>query len=89
MASGLMSSSRQLGGCIGLASLTTIATHRTGTDTTRAAINEGYTLGLAIAAVFFLLAAAVAIGMLPRRRTETPAPRPATTAQNRLKGTPS
>ncbi len=89
MDSGLMSGSRQLGGCIGLASLATIATHRTGTDTTPAAINEGYILGLAIAAVLFLLAAAVAIGMRPRRRTETPAPRPATTAQNRPEGTPS
>ena len=31
MASGLMNSSRQLGGCIGLAALATIAAHRTGT----------------------------------------------------------
>jgi EmrB/QacA subfamily drug resistance transporter len=89
MASGLMSSSRQLGGCIGLASLATIATHRTGTATTPAAINDGYALGLAIAAVLFLIAAAVAIGMLPRRRPETTVPQPATTAQNRLEGTPS
>ncbi|MFE0190957.1 MFS transporter [Streptomyces sp. NPDC058989] len=89
MASGLMNSSRQLGGCIGLAALATIAAHRTGTATNPAALNDGYALGLGIAAVLFVIAAAVAIGVLPRRRTETPAPRPATPAENRLEGTPS
>lgn len=89
MASGLMNSSRQLGGCIGLAALATIAAHRTGTATSPAALNDGYALGLAIAAGLFLLAAIVAIGVLPRRQAETPAPLPATTAENRLEGTPS
>lgn len=89
MASGLMNSSRQLGGCIGLAALATIAAHRTGTATDPAALNDGYALGLAVAAALFVLAAVVAIGVLPRRRTETPAPRPATPAENRLEGTPS
>jgi predicted MFS family arabinose efflux permease len=89
MASGLMNSSRQLGGCIGLASLATIATHRTGTATDPAAINDGYALGLAVAAALFAIAAVVAITVLPRRRAETPAPRPAATAENRLEGTPS
>ncbi|GGW16543.1 MFS transporter [Streptomyces capoamus] len=89
MASGLMNSSRQLGGCIGLAALATIAAHRTGTATSPAALNAGYALGLAIAAGLFLLAAIVAIGVLPRRQAETPAPLPATTAENRLEGTPS
>lgn len=89
MASGLMNSSRQLGGCIGLASLATIAAHRTGTATDPAALNDGYALGLGIAAALFVIAAAVAIGLLPRRRTATLAPRPATHTENRLEGTPS
>ncbi|MFJ9863175.1 MFS transporter [Streptomyces sp. NPDC101165] len=89
MASGLMNSSRQLGGCIGLAALATVAAHRTGTATTPAALNDGYALGLAIAAALFVLAALVAIGVLPRTGTETPAPRPAAPAENRLEGTPS
>ncbi|ARF53682.1 MFS transporter [Streptomyces gilvosporeus] len=88
MASGLMNSSRQLGGCIGLAALATIAAHRTGTATDPAAINDGYALGLAIAAALFGIAAVVAITVLPRRQAETPALQPAT-AENRLEGTPS
>ncbi|GAA2812958.1 MFS transporter [Kitasatospora aburaviensis] len=89
MASGLMNSSRQLGGCIGLAALATTAAHRTGTATDPAALNGGYALGLAIAAALFVLAAVVAIGVMPHRRAGTPAPQPATTAENRLEGTPS
>ncbi|REK86382.1 MFS transporter [Streptomyces inhibens] len=89
MASGLMNSSRQLGGCIGLAALVTIAAHRTGTATDPAALNDGYTLGLAVAAALFVLAAVVAIGVLPRRQAATPVPQPAASTENRLEGTPS
>ncbi|MFI5685381.1 MFS transporter [Streptomyces sp. NPDC051636] len=89
MASGLMNSSRQLGGCIGLSVLATMAAHRTGTATDPAALNDGYALGLAVAAALFVLAAAVAIGVLPRPRAETPDPRPAAPAENRLEGTPT
>ncbi|MGW2598138.1 MFS transporter [Streptomyces klenkii] len=89
MASGLMNSSRQLGGCIGLASLATIAAHRTGTAANPAALNDGYALGLAIAAALFMIAAVVAIGVLPHRRTEMPAPQPAAPVEIRLEGTPS
>ncbi|NEA46393.1 MFS transporter [Streptomyces sp. SID10815] len=89
MASGLINSSRQLGGCIGLAALAAIAAHRTGTATDPDAINDGYALGLAIAAALFVLAAVVAIVVLPRRRAESPAPQPTTTAENRLEGMPS
>ncbi|WP_310725608.1 MFS transporter [Streptomyces sp. N2A] len=90
MASGLMNSSRQLGGCIGLAALATIAAHHTGTATDPSALNDGYALGLAITAAVFLLAAVVAIGMLPRHRAVPPVPKPTTVpADNQLEGTPS
>lgn len=89
MASGLMNSSRQLGGCVGLAALATVAAHRTGAATDPAALNDGYALGLGISAVLFVIAAAVAIGVLPRRRAETSAPGPATPAGKPREGTPS
>ncbi|MFF6903743.1 MFS transporter [Streptomyces hydrogenans] len=89
MASGLMNSSRQLGGSIGLAILATIAAHHTGTATDPAALNAGYALGLAIAAAVFVLAAVVAIAVLPRRRAATRSPQSTAIADNQLEGTPS
>ncbi|WLQ35081.1 MFS transporter [Streptomyces castrisilvae] len=89
MASGLMNSSRQLGGSIGLAALATLAAHHTGAATEPAALNDGYALGLAVAAAFFLLAAVVAIGVLPRRRAVVPLPQSTAPAENQLEGTPS
>ncbi|WP_345197487.1 MFS transporter [Streptomyces lavendulae] len=89
MASGFMNSSRQLGGCVGLAALATIAAHRTGTATDPAALNDGYALGLAVTAVLFVIAAAVAVVVLPRRRAALPVPQPTTAAENQMEGTPS
>ncbi|CDR10036.1 transmembrane transport protein [Streptomyces iranensis] len=89
MASGVLNSSRQLGGCIGLAALATVAAHRTGTATNPAALGDGYALGLAVTAALFVLAAAVAIVAFPRHRTTPPAPRPTASADPRLEGTPS
>ncbi|MFJ3660004.1 MFS transporter [Streptomyces sp. NPDC090119] len=89
MAGGLMNSSRQLGGCIGLAALATIAARHSGATATPAALNDGYALGLAIAAAMFVLAAVVAIGVLPRRRATISVPRSTDPAENQLEGTPS
>jgi predicted MFS family arabinose efflux permease len=68
MASGLLNSSRQLGGCIGLAALATLAAHRTGDATAPSALNGGYSLSLTVSATLFLLATAIAL-TLPRRTT--------------------
>ncbi|MFD5254756.1 hypothetical protein ACFWM5_18180 [Streptomyces bobili] len=93
MASGVLNSSRQLGGCIGLAALATIAAHRTGTATDPAALNDGYALSLAVTAALFVLAAVVAACVLPRRRAAVTDPRAAAPtpapARDRLEGTPS
>ncbi|SNS44254.1 drug resistance transporter, EmrB/QacA subfamily [Actinomadura mexicana] len=86
MASGLLNSSRQLGGCVGLAALATVAAHRTGGAPTASALNDGYALSLAVSAALFLIAAAVAAA-LPRRGSpagSSPAPK-----ENRLEGTRS
>ncbi|UGQ12058.1 MFS transporter [Yinghuangia sp. ASG 101] len=72
MASGLMNSSRQLGGSLGLAVLATVAAHHTGTATSPAALNDGYALGLAVAAGLFVIAAVAAVAVLPRSRTGAP-----------------
>ncbi|MER7513252.1 MFS transporter [Streptomyces lavendulae] len=89
MASGFMNSSRQLGGCVGLAALATIAAHRTGAATDPAALNDGYALGLAVTAALFVIAAAVAVVVLPRHRATLPVPQPTTATENRMEGTPS
>ncbi len=87
MASGLMNSSRQLGGCLGLAVLATLAQHRTGTATGPTALNDGYALGLAVAAALFVLAAVVAMGVLPGRPAATPGPRSEPTAETEAERT--
>lgn len=92
MASGLLNSARQLGGCIGLATLATVAAHRTGTATGPGALDDGYALGLSVTAVLFVLAAVVALCVLPRRRHSDATPRhtaPAPPANTRMEGTPS
>lgn len=66
-ASGVFNSSRQLGGCVGVAVLATVAASRTGTATDPAALSSGYALALVFCAAIFVLAAGVAAVILPRR----------------------
>ncbi|MDI2127741.1 MFS transporter [Yinghuangia seranimata] len=90
-AAGLVNSSRQLGGSVGVAALATLAAHRTGTATGPAALNDGYALALTATAGLFALAA-VAAALLPRRGTTLPVPVPAAApapTEPRLEGTPT
>ncbi|MDL4819489.1 MFS transporter [Actinomadura opuntiae] len=87
MASGLLNSSRQLGGCVGLAALATVAAHHTGDTSSPTALNGGYALSLTVSAALFVMAALVALS-LPRRQKAAPVPS-AAPVENRLEGTPS
>jgi EmrB/QacA subfamily drug resistance transporter len=76
LASGLINTSVQVGGAIGLAVLTTVATERAdglvGDGTPVAsAVNSGYHLAYVIAAALVAVAIVVALGVL---RSQTPAP---------------
>lgn len=72
MASGVLNSARQLGGCVGLAALATAAAGRTGASTSPAALNDGYALGLAAGALLFVAAVIVAVTVLPRSGRTVP-----------------
>ncbi len=72
-ASGLLSSTRQIGASLGLAALGTTAHDHTGGSTTAEALAGGYALGMTICAVLLLGAAFVALTVLPRTD-----PKPAT-----------
>ncbi|MFG3246875.1 MFS transporter [Streptomyces sp. NPDC048187] len=67
-ASGILNSSRQLGGCLGVAALATVAARHTGTDTGEAALSGGYALGLGVGAALLLAAVALAAFVLPGDR---------------------
>jgi EmrB/QacA subfamily drug resistance transporter len=78
LASGLLNTSRTVGASIGLAVLATLAARRTSdvlgaTATTAAhtaaALTDGYSFAILVAAVVLLVAAAVAVATLPSRRT--------------------
>ncbi|MEV0847661.1 MFS transporter [Streptomyces sp. NPDC049954] len=71
-ASGLFNSARQLGGCLGLAALATLAAARTGSGTGPRALDQGYALGLAVSAALLLVAAVLALAVLPAACTASP-----------------
>ncbi|WP_423748039.1 MFS transporter [Frankia canadensis] len=72
LASGLVNTGRQIGAAVGLAAVTTLATHRT-EDRSRAgvphleALTSGYSFGLFVAACVLVLGVPAAL-LLPRRR---------------------
>jgi EmrB/QacA subfamily drug resistance transporter len=77
LASGLLNTSQQVGGAIGVAAIAAIATARTNDviatgERLPAALTEGYQTGYLVAAAVALTAAVVVAALLPRR-TEQPA----------------
>ncbi|MGW4088831.1 MFS transporter [Nocardia sp. NPDC004750] len=75
MASGAFNSARQLGGCVGVAALATVAATRTGDSVAPAALNDGYALALCCAAGLFAVASVVAATVLPRTHRTISTPR--------------
>jgi predicted MFS family arabinose efflux permease len=70
VASGLVNSSRQIGAALGLAALGTAAAQRTGPSPSPAALNDGYALGMSVAALLLVGAALTAL-IVPRGGTPT------------------
>ncbi|WP_159573750.1 MFS transporter [Curtobacterium sp. 18060] len=67
VASGVLNSSRQLGGTVGLAVLVTVSAHVTGAATSASAVGDGYRAALGVAALLLVAAAVVAAIVLPGR----------------------
>lgn len=68
MASGLLSSARQLGASVGLAVLGTLAIHRAGAEPSPETLTAGYGLAMQAAAWLLIIGAGVAVFVLPRHR---------------------
>src|SRR5690242_1803385 len=65
-ASGLLTSSRQIGASLGLAALGTVAQHRTGASVSPQALADGYGLGLTVSGALLVAAVLVAVAVLRR-----------------------
>jgi len=76
MAGGLINSSRQIGGSIGLAALVTLSASVVDDGTTAHDLAHGYAVALGAAAGMLALAAVVALALVPRRIADPADPEP-------------
>ncbi len=76
LASGILNSTRQLGGSLGLAILVTVAADVTGPATDRQALADGYGTALLVAAALLAVGAIAAAVILPRAAHTPAATRP-------------
>ncbi|NNH68390.1 MFS transporter [Nocardia uniformis] len=74
LASGILNSSRQLGGALGLAALVTVASSVTGDSMTPDALSDGFSTALRVAAALLALGAIAATLIVPGTRPEAPTP---------------
>lgn len=74
VASGVLSTSRQLGASLGLAALGTAAAARAGGSPDPVTLTSGYALGLSLGAVLFGVAVILAVLVLPRSTDRTTNP---------------
>ncbi|MEV5983900.1 MFS transporter [Streptomyces sp. NPDC052051] len=69
LVSGLVNTSRTIGGSLGLAIMTTIAASRTGGRGTAEALTEGYALAFRVSGCVLLVAAVLVLVWLPRKNS--------------------
>ncbi|MEV5569174.1 DHA2 family efflux MFS transporter permease subunit [Spirillospora sp. NPDC052269] len=80
-ASGLLNSSRQIGGSLGLAALGTVAQHRTGHAVSPSSLSNGYALALTIGGGLVLAAVLLALAVLRTDGGRAQAPEDAVLAE--------